>query len=91
MIYHADVSNEGNSDRKIYFGLPEATFKERYTNHKPDVKYIKYQYNMELTKYIWNLKNNSITYNIQWKVVDKVYGNANSAMCKLFERKTLDN
>ena len=22
-------------------------------------------------------------YNIQWKVVDKVYGNVNSAMCKL--------
>ena len=44
---------------------------------------MKYQYNIELTKYIWNLKKNNIKYNIQWKVSDKVYGNANSAMCKL--------
>ena len=45
---------------------------------------IKYQYNKELTKYIWNLKNNNIKYNIQRKVVDKVYDNANSVMCKLY-------
>ena len=57
--------------------------KERYNNHKGDVKHIKYQYNTELIKYIWNLKNNSIKYNIQWKVVDNVYGSANLTMCKL--------
>ena len=83
VIYCADVSNEANNDQKFYFGLAETTFKERYNNHKRDVKYIKYQYNTELTKYIWNLKKNSIKYNIQWKVVDKVYGYANSTICKL--------
>ena len=67
----------------FYFGLAEITFKGRYNNHKRDVKFIKYQYNTELTKYIWNLKSYSIKYNIQWKVVDRVYGNANSKMCKL--------
>ena len=83
VIYRADVTNEANNDQKFYFGLAETTFKERYNNHKRDVKHIKYQYNTELTKYIWNLKNNSIQYNIHWKVVDKVYGNANLTMCKL--------
>ena len=83
VIYRADVSNEANNDQKLYFGLAETTFKERYDNHKRDVEHIKYQYNTELTKYIWNLKNNNIEYNIEWKVVDKVYGNANSTMCKL--------
>ena len=77
--YRADVSNEANNDQKFYFGLAETTFKERCNNHKRDVKYIKYQYNTELTKYIWNLKNNSIKYYIQWKV----YGSGNSTMCKL--------
>ena len=82
-MYRADISNEANNNQKFYFGLAETTFKERYNNHKRDVKHIKYQYTTELTKYIWNLKNNSIKYNIQWKAVDKVYGDANSTMCKL--------
>ena len=82
-ISRAGVTNEANNDQKFYFGLAETTFKERYNNHKQDVKYIKLQYNTELTKYIWKLKNNSIQYNIHWKVVDKVYGNANLRMCKL--------
>ena len=64
----------------IFFCLAETTFKERYKNIELDVPHIRYQYNTELTKYIWNLKNNSIKYNIQWKIVDKVYGNT---MCKL--------
>ena len=62
----------------------ETTFKERYNNHKGDLKDIKYQYNTELTKYLWNLKSNNIKYNIQWEDVDKIYVNANSAMCKLY-------
>ena len=47
VIYRADVSNEANNDQKFYFGLAETTFKERYNNHKRDVKHIKYQYNTE--------------------------------------------
>ena len=82
VIYRADVSNEANNDQKFYFGLAETTLKERYNNHKRDVKHMKYQYNIESTKYIWNLKNNSIRYNILWKVVNKVYGNANSTIYK---------
>ena len=83
VIYRADVLNEANNDQTFFLGLAERTFKERYSNPKQDVKYIKYQYNTELTKYIRNLKNNSIKYNIRWKVVDKVYGNANSTMLRL--------
>ena len=65
LIYYAGVSKETNSDQKVYFGLAETTFKERYNDHKRDVKHIKYQYNTESTKYIWSLKNNIIKYNIQ--------------------------
>ena len=83
VIYRADVQYEANNNQTFYFGLAEATFKECYNNHKRDVKHIKYRYNTEVTMYIWNLKNNSIMYNIYWNLVDKVYGNANSTMCKL--------
>ena len=50
----------------IYFCLAETTFKESYKNIELDVTHIRYQYNTELTKYIWNLKNNSIKHNIQY-------------------------
>ena len=79
------------NDQKSYFGLTKINFKDRYNNHKRDVKYIKYQYNTELTKYIWKLKNNSTKHKIQWNVVDRVYCNTNSTMCKLFDGKALDN
>ena len=90
-IPRSDVSNEANNDQKFLFGLVETTFKERCNNHKPDVKHIKYQNNTELTKYNWNLKNNSIKYNIQWKVINKVYGNANLAVKIVFDGKAPDN
>ena len=65
VIYRADVTNEANNDQKFYFGIAETTFKEPFNNHKRDVKHIKYQYNTELTKYIWNLKNNIILYSLE--------------------------
>ena len=65
VIYSTDVSNEANNNQKFYFGLAETTFKRHYNKHKGDVKHIKHQHNTKLTKYIWNLKNNSIKHNIQ--------------------------
>ena len=83
VIYRADVSNGANKDQKFYFGLAETTFKERYNNHKQDAKHINYQYDTELTKYIWNLKHNNIKCNIRRKVVDNVKS--------VFDKKALDN
>ena len=48
-----------------------------------------YIYNTEFAKYIWNLKNKNIKLNIHWKVVDKVYGNADPAISKLCLTKKL--
>ena len=69
VVYCADVTNETNNDKKFYLGLAETNFKERYNNHKRDFKHIKYINNTELTKYISNLKNNNIKYNVQLKVL----------------------
>ena len=38
IIYRADVANDGNSDKKFYFGLANTFFKERYRNH---IRYFK--------------------------------------------------
>ena len=58
LIYRADVENEVNYQKKIYFGLAAITFKERFRNHKKDFNHSK---NTELSKYIWSLKDVKIT------------------------------
>ena len=43
MVYRADFTNKANNDQQFYFDLVETTFKERYINHKRDIKHIKYR------------------------------------------------
>ena len=64
----------------FYFSLAETNFRKYYNNHKRDAKHVKYQYNTKLKKNIWKIKSNNIKYNIQWKDVVQIYGNANSAL-----------
>ena len=54
-----------------------------------NISNIKYRYDTELTNQIWKLKNNSIKYNILWKVAHKVYRNTHSTMCKLCSAEKL--
>ena len=58
LIYRADVENEVNYQKKIYFGLAATTFQERFRNHKKDFNHSK---NTEFSKYIWSLKDVKIT------------------------------
>ena len=77
----ADITTA--NDHKFYYGTSETNFKQRHNNHSRDFKYLKYQHCTELAKYIWQLKNNNICYNIKWSIVSKVYGYASSLNCKL--------
>ena len=72
IIYGADITTA--NDHKFYYGTSETNFKQRRNNHSRDFKHLKYQHCTELAKYIWQLKNNSICYNIKWSIVSKVYG-----------------
>ena len=81
IIYRADITT--THEHKFYFGTSETTFKQRHSNHSRDIKYIKYQHSTELARYLWQLKNNSITYDIKWAIASKVHGYASSLKCKL--------
>ena len=52
LIYRADVENEVNDGKKIYFGLAATTFKEQFGNHKKDFNHKQHSKNAELSKYI---------------------------------------
>jgi hypothetical protein len=59
-------------------------FKTRYTNHKTSFNNYEKRHSTELCKYIWNLKNNNISFSIRWKILKraKSYCNA-SKRCNL--------
>ena len=65
MVYEAKVSTKDNF--KLYYGRCERQFKSRfYNNHKKSFRDRGNE--TELSKYIWQLKDESKNYNIRWKI-----------------------
>ena len=60
IIYEAQISNNTNDEHKKYLGAAETSFNERYSKNTRDFKHKKYMKCTELSKYIWNLKNQGI-------------------------------
>ena len=52
-------------------GLTGDKFKIRYGNHLKSFKNTKYKNETCLSKYIWDLKERNIQYDIKWEILDK--------------------
>ena len=68
VIYNSEVAVENQTDSKLYIGLTEDAFKQRYNNHTQTFKHEKYEYSTELSKYIWSLKRNQQNFKIKWSI-----------------------
>ena len=77
IIYQAEVITPNTRETNIR--LCDTTFKLRYRNHICSFKNEQYRHATELCKYIWNLKGQSVKYNIKWKKVKqaRLYSNVN--------------
>ena len=77
IIYQAEVTT--SDTKQTYIGLCDTTFKFRYRNHICSFKNQRYKNATELSKYIWNLKDQKIEYKIKWRKVKqaKPYSNTN--------------
>lgn len=70
IVYKATVtSNCPTYKSKIYFGLCETTFKQRYSNHKRSFNIARYKNDTELSNEIWRLKSLGIEAKIKWEIV----------------------
>ena len=47
------------------------SFKTRYTNHKASFKKYDKRNATELSKYIWHLQANNISYNVKWRILKR--------------------
>ena len=65
IIYKADVLNTQTNDVKSYIGLAETPFKDKFCNHTKAFKHKKYSNDTELSKHIWELKDQNVNYNIR--------------------------
>ena len=64
MVYEAKVSTYNNF--KLYYGTCEGEFKSRSNNHTKSFRDRGNE--TELSKYIWQLKDESKSYNISWSI-----------------------
>jgi hypothetical protein len=77
VIYQATVKTSDKRPTQTYVGLTENEFKTRYTNHKASFNNYEKRNSTELSKYIWNLKNNNISYSIRWKILKRAKSYSN--------------
>ena len=84
IVYRAEVCQAGNDTVKMYTGLTEGTFKQRYNNHLSTFRHQKYENNTGLSKYIWQKKIDNEECDVKWSIVQraKPYSNV-SKRCDL--------
>ena len=72
-VYRATVSS-GDGKMKIYTGAAATTFKLRYGNHKKSFNNRKYVSDSCLSKYVWELKDRGVKFEIKWQIIKKSKG-----------------
>ena len=72
VIYRGEVVNSSNNSTNNYIGLTEHSFKDRLYKHRNSFKYRNKINSTELSKHIWNLKDNKIeNVEIKWSILDR--------------------
>ena len=69
IVYQATVTRLDNSTDETYVGLCETDFKARFSNHKSSFKHSDKRHSTELSKYIWQLKDNNINFKTKWNLL----------------------
>ena len=86
VIYQATVYSAGG--KRFYIGLTAMEIKKRIAKHKTDFRNRKYEKNTELSKHIWNLKDNNEPYDITWKIISRTKSLRNGdKVCQLCIRE----
>ena len=69
MVYQATVTTENTTE--TYIGLTANNFKARYGNHQMSFRHEKRKSETELSKHIWQLKEENKEFKVTWKILVK--------------------
>ena len=67
IVYQATVTCDNKEE--TYVGITATSFKARFANHKASFKSKQKRNSTELSKHIWELKDNNLNYAIKWKIL----------------------
>ena len=71
VIYQAKiVTNQPKPETHTYVGL-SVNFKDRFRNHTQSMDKRKYGNQTTLSKFVWNLKDRKIDFDLTWKILDR--------------------
>ena len=56
-----------------YIGITKPEFKKRFHNHQTSFRHEEYRSSTELSKKVWELKDNNQDFTISWKVIKKAF------------------
>ena len=72
VIYKAEVTTTDNNETRTYIGVTANDFKTRYRNHSKSLNNKIYHNETELSKHIWQLKDNKRKYTIKWEIIKQL-------------------
>ena len=70
VIYEATVTTKDTV--RSYVGSTGGPFKKRWYKHRSDFSNKKQRLSTELSKYIWNLKEDQTEFSLKWKILRKI-------------------
>ena len=83
IVYEGEVINHTDNLIRPYVGLTSSQWKERLAVHNQGIRHREYSKGCELTKYVWELKDNNKQFSIRWKILEHVKGQLVGGECKL--------
>ena len=81
------TSNQDTYKHKIFYGITETKFKQRYTNHIKSFRHERYQSEIGFSNKLWSIKRNNYTPRVVWEIFRK-HQLHNPKILLVFERKT---
>ena len=88
IVYRATVTTGNADNTRHYIGMTASTFKERYRNHIKSFNHKRYSNDTELSKHIWQLKNNNRDFNLTWSIAKRAISyTGGSKRCNLVWKK----
>ena len=85
VVYKCTVSATPNFSKRVYLGVAEGDWKQRFYNHKKSTKSKSYRNDTTLSSYLWDLREkHNVFPTLTWSVVKSVPGYSNiSKRCLL--------
>ena len=82
-------------DTNQYVGSSGLTVKRRYTRHKCSFNDYKYRFQTILSKYMWELKDKNLDFNIKWEILARTKNKFNfkngCTLCNMKKKTKLHN